>query len=251
MKKIIFPALCLAACIVASSISIITYATSRTEDKEQSANSLNKEMTVAVGTFNKIDTEGVNIRLTIGEPSASGTLTGKAEKISEVEIKNENGTLKVSYTGHSHRRQKGSLPTLTVSTASIKDIEASLAAKVTVDGDIISDYKVEVSTETAANVNIGTVSAPKLSLETETASAIQVVCVRATELECEAETASKISVAGTCTLMKLSAETAAKISATEMKADATRAEASTAGSISCPQNNITFKKETGGRISAN
>lgn len=251
MKKIIFPALCLAACIVASSISIITYATSRSEDKEQCTNTPDNKMTVAVGTFNKIDTEGVNIRLTIGEPSPSGTLTGKAEKISDVEIKNENGTLKVCYTRDSPRRQKGSLPTLTVSTASIKDIEASLAAKVTVDGEIISDDKVEVSTSTAANVNLGTVKAQKVSLESETASAIKVDCVQATELECEAETASKISVAGTCTLMKLSAETAAKISATGMKADSTRAEASTAGSISCPQNNITFKKETGGRISAN
>lgn len=250
MKKLIIPIICLAVCITASAISVISYATSRAERKEQKNSGAPSSQIVAVGTFDEIETEAVNIRLSIGTASTEGTLSGDPDVVAKVRVENDNGKLKVVY-DNPGRKSNLNLATLTVSAATVKDIEASLASNVTVDGFIVSDDKVELNAETAAKISVDNIQAPSLDIDAETASKITVKRATLTSLKCEAETASHISVAGTCDTMTLSAQTAGKISASHMKAASTTAEAYTGGSVRCPQENISIRKNTGGSVSGN
>lgn len=253
MKKLILPIICLSVCITASAISIISFATSRSERKEQLGKQTVNIQTrvIPIGTFDEIDTESVHIKLTIGTSPETPTLTGNASAVNKVSITNDNGKLKVRYNCGKSTRNSDSFPVLSLSARSIKEIEAALAAKVTVSGNLVSDGKISLSTETAAEIMVENIKAGTLEIDAETASKATVRQATATEVKCNAETAACITIAGTCQYMSLSAETAGKIKALGMKAGSTKADAETGGSITCPQENISIHKETGGRVSAN
>ena len=223
---------------------------------------------ISIGDFDEIETSRVHIEYTVGTPGKA-ILTAPVNVIDDITVKNYEGELEVY--ADNNTNYKGPLnATLTVSSSRIKDIDASLSAKVNVNSAVISDDKIDLFASTSARINIDSVvcneaefiaktsggitiislkCSDKAFLKASTSGKLQVSDLTADKIEAESSTSANIKVdSGKTTKIDLDATTSSKI---EMLADyeGGKADASTSGQIALATDRLTERAtSTHGRI---
>lgn len=190
--------------------------------------------TVSTGKFHAINTSGVNVVVNIGEASDKGTLQASERIMDRVKVECRGGVLYAYIKNNRGNNAQHKLPTLTVSTASLDEIEALVAANVTVKGNVSAE-DMELEVTTAATINISSLKVhDKCELTATTAGSINIENISAGILETVATTSGTISISGgTVSMADYDATTSGTVNCSNVKAARGSATATTAGTVNC------------------
>lgn len=191
--------------------------------------------TVTTGKFHAIHTSGVNVVVNLGSASDKGTLQASERMMEKVKVECRGGVLYAYIKNNrGNKSVHHKLPTLTVSTASLDEIEALVAANVTVNGTL-SAKDMELEVTTAGSINISSLKVrDKCELTTTTAGSINIENISAGILETVATTAGTISISGgTVSIADYDATTSGTVDCSNVKAARGSATATTAGTVNC------------------
>lgn len=250
MRKIIVFVFVLAAAVCAA-WAIITACNNGSlifKSVTPSQNMISREFDL--GDFDEIETSRVNIEYTVGT-SGKAILTAPDNVIEDITVTVKEGDLKVFVNDKTN--YKGALnATLTVSSSHIKDISASLSARVNVNSPVITCKNFDLYASTSSSINIDSIVCDEAEIQTKTSGAITIDNLQcsdkaflkastsaglevkeliARKIEAESSTSASINVnGGKTTKIDLDASTSSKI---EMLADYEfgKADASTSGLI--------------------
>ncbi len=262
MKKVFIYIVILAALVCSITCSAIEFGKKKITPSD---NMITRELNIA--DFDEIIASRVNIEYTVGAPGRA-TLTAPDNVIDEIVVECHDGELKAYV--KNRNEYKGNLnATLTVSSDCIKEIDATLSARININSPL--DIKsLETNVTTSATINIGTLNckdcdlststsgsikiaqltcSDKAELEASTSGLVDIAVIKTDKLEADASTSGKVSVKnGKINKVDLTATTSGNIS---LSAAYTRGEAvaNTSGHIRLASDNLTSRtSNTGGSI---
>lgn len=269
MKKIIILLFVLAAAVTAAYVTVECYAGTLFGSGDTAGNGNATTRTIELGDFDKIETAACNVVYTCGA-AVPATFTCPADIADRYAIVNDGGTLKIEYKGkRGNNRTPRHLPTITVSSPALRDVEASLSSAVTIENmaDYVDEFDAELSTaatlhapaircraldvevSTAATASVDSVSANSVSLESSTAATVSIGCCNASVLKAESTTGATIDISGGSATgrVNLEAYTGATVKC-RMSAPAGNAEASTGATVIADTANLSVATFTGGTV---
>lgn len=270
MKKYIIPLIALAICISASVVCIAAYSGSKCNIKPSD---ILISKTFQAHNITKIETEFVDVDVTVGESTGEFTITAPDNIMQYIEVEIDGDELELSVSkkivdGRKNNRFNINSKVL-ITLPTLKKVSASLGAEVNVSGTLIANYldieaetngavianeivssdKIEIESETAASVKIDTLKAGIFKGECNTAAGITIGNVTANYINIESNTAAAIKLkSGSSDIANYDANTAGSIDASDVIANRGNAKASTGGSIKCHINTPIISKDTGGSI---
>lgn len=270
MKKYILPLVALAICISASVVCIAAYTGSKVALKP-SDKLISK--TYSAHNISKIETEFVDVDITVGEANGDFTITAPDNIMPYIEVEIDGGKLELSLSKKAVDGKKDNRFNINskvlITLPTLKKVSTSLGAKVKVNGTLVADYldieaetsgtfiadkivssdKIEIESETAASVKVDTLKAGVFKGECNTAAKINIGNVSANYINIESNTAASIKIKnGSSDIANYDANTAGSIDARGVIVNNGKADASTGGSIKCSINNPIISKDTGGSV---
>jgi len=269
MKKVIIFIFILAAaiCAVWVSMKACQSGSFSLNPISPSDNMISRNLTL--DDFDEIETSRVDIEYTVGTPG-NAVLTAPDNVIDNIIVIVKEGELKISLRNE-HNYKSDIKATLTVSSSSIKDIDASLSSQVNVHSYINSNDLLDLNATTSARINIDSVKcgeaefitktsgkiivgnlecSGKAFLKASTSAKLNIDKLTANKLDAESSTSADLTVnSGKVGKIDLDASTSSKIN---MFADydSGKADASTSGRINLASDNNLNSRETSthGRI---
>ena len=187
---------------------------------------------VNIGTaIDEIEVSRVKLIVNIGQPDGMAKVSAPDNLIDQLKFDTDGDELKIRFPSINIKGDARTTVELTV--ADISEIDASLSAAVTVNGNVRANGKLELSASTSATVSAGTVSAATCDIEASTSG-----CVTVQNLTVNGKTEIEASTSGSAKIGNLTsgsaeaeANTSGTIAANVVSARSAELEANTSGSI--------------------
>lgn len=276
MKRTFILPLIVAAMMLPASTACVSVNSSETDgslsisinrrSEDVSNNIITKNL--KLGDFNEIEVSRVNIVYSVGTPGTA-TLSAPDNVMDKITVSTRGGKLKVNVSDEVNFRGRLNA-TLTVSSSSIKEIDAALSSNVKVTTPIVYSGGLDLEATTSALIVLGEVKSEEADIEVSTSGCVKIADLKcADEIDVSASTSGSVKIAkatskgfdgeattsgtvkvecGSIGDVDLDASTSGSIKILAAVSGGT-ADASTGGTIKVNTSNISKTTSTGGRIS--
>lgn len=151
------------------------------------------ERRVSLGDFDKIETMRVKVEYTIGTPGEA-VLKAPDNVIDRIAVEVKDGTLDV-YIKKGPNINGALNAVLTVSSSSLRGVEAYLAGSVNVKSPLVLHREMKVEAATSGSVTLGNITCDGLDVESYTASTVTIADVKSTDdVKIEAFTSGHVNI---------------------------------------------------------
>lgn len=150
---------------------------------------------ITIGDFDKIEVScGINVVFRQAANPGSAAVSVAKEYEDRLIVVTDGNKLKISYSenGKNMNNGKGSA-TVTVSSMTLREVDASSAANVTVVGNLSLTNVIDIDASSAAKVTLGKVKCQKLDVETSSSACVLVKTLTG-NLDVESSSASRVDV---------------------------------------------------------
>lgn len=212
-------------------LSILLGLSVSARDIKPSKNIVTRE--VSISSFTELEASQVHVYVTIGSFKNTAKISAPDNLADLIVFKNKGSKLSIGLPSNINLKGESNIK-IEISTPSVKEVEAELAALVNLRGSLAISGEIDLSASTSARIVAGRISAAKADLKAETSGVVSVQELNTTgDAEIDAETSAIVKIATlTCRNFDADAETSGKVRVNYLKADTLRLDTNTNGDVS-------------------
>lgn len=188
---------------------------------------------ISIGDFDKIEVScGINVVFRqAANPGRAAVVVAK-EYEDRLMVVTDGNKLKISYSenGKNMNNGKGSA-TVTVSSLSLREVDASSAANVTVMGNLNLSNEMDIEASSAAKVTLGKVKCQKLDVETSSSACVSVKSLTG-NLDVESSSASSVDIESVTGNVDVEASSASDVNVKKAQGEKIEVKTSSASKVS-------------------
>lgn len=188
---------------------------------------------ITIGDFDKIEVScGINVVFRQAANPGSAAVAVAKEYEDRLIVVTDGNKLKIYYSenGRNMNNGKGSA-TVTVSSMTLREVDASSAANVTVMGNLNLSNEMDIEASSAAKVTLGKVKCQKLDVETSSSACVSVKSLTG-NLDVESSSASSVDIESVTGNVAVEASSASDVNVKKAQGEKIDVESSSASKVS-------------------
>lgn len=200
-----------------------------------------------VGDFDELSVASVDVEIKVGAPTGVVRVEAPEKLFERLEVKCVRGELSVNYKKRNTIRGNMPKAKVFITVSALKDIVATVGAKVSVD-KAMTVRGIDICATTGASVKFSELKVSgDCDIDATTAGDVTVGKLTADEIDICATTGASVKInGGAVREAELDATTGASVNCVSMSATKGSASASTGGSVDCHISNLTDRTATTG-----